>query len=93
MNAQDNILIYKCQPKSSEVKVYYKPGNFDAYTVIFHNQFVYGVSSDPEHPLGVQSYIGERPRFNTDILGRWLTWDEVPDSLKRWIIKKLKEGK
>ena len=82
---------YKQYPKPSEVKIYYNPGVMDCYTVIINNRDVYGASKDPEHPLGVLYYIGRKSDVSLSSLGRRVAWEEVPDSLKRWIIKKLKE--
>jgi len=74
-----------------KVKIYYNPSVMDCYTVIINGRDVYGASKDPEHPLGVLYYVGKKSDVNLSSLGRRVAWDEVPDSLKRWILKKLKE--
>jgi len=72
----------------AEVRVFDNGGKtLDRYTVIINNS-IFAMSDNPEHPQGVNQYVGEGP-VNTSG-ERELCWDEVPEPVRVAILNRIK---
>lgn len=70
-----------------EVRVFDNGGKtLDRYTVIIDGS-IFAMSGNPEHPQGVNQYVGEKPcNLSGD---RELRWDEVPEPVRKAILNRI----